>query len=55
MRERRAADRDRVPGSCPIRSTGVGPTHSITIKEKHEMNLLTDILAGLIHVVGWLV
>jgi hypothetical protein len=26
-----------------------------TYKEKHRMNFLTDLLAGVVHFVGWLV
>ncbi|AJE85805.1 hypothetical protein SLNWT_5429 [Streptomyces albus] len=45
----------RLPGSCPKRSTGVGPTQHDHQGEPRTMNFLTDVLAGLIHLVGWLV
>ncbi|WP_272934971.1 hypothetical protein [Streptomyces tricolor] len=44
-----------------MQATGCRPetTHRSHVqlhrKEQHDMNLLTDILAGLVHFVGWLV
>ncbi|MBM9622959.1 hypothetical protein ACFQ60_11100 [Streptomyces zhihengii] len=45
MRKRRAADRD---GARPI-------TTHVRTRRTLFMNLITDLLAGLIHFVGWLV
>ncbi|MGW0776656.1 hypothetical protein ACWD01_24040 [Streptomyces sp. NPDC002835] len=45
MRKRRAADRD-----CAV------PAQSTTYQgERTTMNFLTDLLAGIVHFVGWLV
>ncbi|WP_275676413.1 MULTISPECIES: hypothetical protein [unclassified Streptomyces] len=38
---------------CRPWPTHWSPTHHR--KERHGMNLLTDVLAGLVHLIGWLV
>ncbi|MEU3075694.1 hypothetical protein [Streptomyces laurentii] len=43
MRKRRAADRDRV---CPTENL---------YEEKHPMNIITNLLAGVVHFLGWLI
>ena len=42
-RKRRAADRD-----CAVPQMHM-------YKEKHRMNILTNLLAGIVHFVGWLI
>jgi hypothetical protein len=37
-----------------MRGRGVGPTQATPLGERATMNLITDILAGLVHFVGWL-
>ncbi|GAA2505496.1 hypothetical protein GCM10010393_42730 [Streptomyces gobitricini] len=44
VRKRRAADRD-----CAVPHMHVQP------RRTHHMNVITDLLAGIIHFVGWLV
>ena len=52
-RKRRAADRHRESGPSPHDLPEIGPTFQLG--ERTAMNILTNVLAGLIHFVGWLV
>lgn len=51
-RERRAADRYRVSGRYPLLGRRV---ESPNFKEKIPMDILTALLAHVLHLVGWLV
>ena len=53
VRERRAADHDREPGRSPFPCPGV-ISHFALHLEKH-MNILTNLVAGLAHFLGWLI
>lgn len=51
-RERRAADRYHASGPNPLLGRGV---ESHNFKEKIPMDILTALLAHVLHLVGWLV
>lgn len=51
-RERRAADRYHASGPNPLLCRGV---ESHNFKEKIPMDILTSLLAHVLHLVGWLI
>ncbi|MBB1243043.1 hypothetical protein GL263_05610 [Streptomyces durbertensis] len=52
MRERRNAFRDRVFAVPPTTRRSPSPLFT---RRKHRMNVITNLLAGVFHFLGWLV
>ncbi|MBB1253649.1 hypothetical protein [Streptomyces alkaliterrae] len=52
MRERRNAFRDRV---FAVRPTTRRSLSRLFTRRRHHMNLITNLLAGVVHFIGWLV
>ncbi|MFG2287918.1 hypothetical protein ACGFOU_17885 [Streptomyces sp. NPDC048595] len=55
-RKRRAADRHRASGRYPLLGRRVGPTtHDVSRRTTQMNDILTSVIAGIVHIVGWLV